>query len=93
MAGQLWATFLKQFWGGLFVLCRGNDIKVETVVHRDALWDCVPVRDGHWKLWDDLLAGGGTQAQAHRHVERPLQPRHTQELPGHRDGLQRGPVQ
>ena len=24
MAGQLWATFLEQFWGGLFVLCRGN---------------------------------------------------------------------
>ena len=35
----------------------------------------------------------GVVSQTHRHVERPLQPRHTQELPGHRDGLQRGPVQ
>ena len=49
---------------------------------------CLSVRDGHGELRDHLLAGGGAQAQADRHVERPLQPRHTQELPGHRHGVQ-----
>ena len=42
------------------------------------------VRDGHGELRHDLVAGGGAQAQTDRHVERPLQPRRAQQLPGHR---------
>ena len=48
----------------------------------------ISVRDCHRELWHRLLAGGGAQAQTDPHVERPLQPRHTQELPGHRHGIQ-----
>ena len=42
------------------------------------------VRDGHGELRHDLVAGGGAQAPTDRHVERPLQPRRAQQLPGHR---------
>ena len=48
----------------------------------------VSVRDSHRELRHHLLAGRGAQAQTDPHVERPLQPRHTQELPGHRHGVQ-----